>query len=451
VSDQPSLFDEAMQPQPSVPVNSARMQRATAKAKTGSERSRQALRVLHSSDWHLGRLLYGQKRYDEFAAFLDWMLAQIEQLNVEVLLIAGDLFDTTTPSNRAQALYYRFLHQVAHSRCRHVVIIGGNHDSPSFLNAPAGLLKALDVHVVGAACDNPADEVVLLRAENGEPEAIICAVPYLRDRDIRQSEAGESLEDKERKLVQGIREHYAQVCAAAEQLRESLQVDVPLIGMGHLFAAGGKTLEGDGVRDLYVGSLAQVGVDAFPACLDYVALGHLHVPQAVSGCEQIRYSGSPLAMGFGEAKQQKSLCLIEFEGRRPQLELIDIPCFQRLERIRGDQAQLSAALDKLARAQTSIWLEVLYEGEQVAADLRDWLEQHTDGTQLTVLRVRNNRVVERILARSREEETLDDLEPMQVFERALELHQVPETQQDELKRLFGSVLQSMAEQDHRAE
>ena len=87
----------------------------------------------------------------------------------------------------------------------------------------------------------------------------------------------------------------------------------------------------------------------------------------------------------------------------------------------------------------------------MAADLRDWLEQHTDGTQLTILRVRNNRVVERILARSGEEETLDDLEPMQVFERALELHQVPETQQDELKRLFGSVLQSMAEQDHRAE
>jgi exonuclease SbcD len=156
-------------------------------------------------------------------------------------------------------------------------------------------------------------------------------------------------------------------------------------------------------------------------------------------------------MGFGEAKQQKSLCLIEFEGHHPQLELINIPRFQRLERIKGDQAQLSAALYKLAQEQTSIWLEVLYEGEQVAADLRDWLEQHTDGTQLTILRVRNNRVVERILARSGEEETLDDLEPMQVFERALELHQVPETQQDELKRLFGSVLQSMAEQDHRAE
>ena len=452
MSDQPSLFDEEMLQQPAVPVSSARTERAPTKAKTKAKgASRQALRVLHSSDWHLGRLLYGQKRYEEFAAFLDWMLVQIRDQAVDVLLIAGDLFDTTTPSNRAQSLYYRFLNGVAASACRHVVIIGGNHDSPSFLDAPAQLLKALDVHVVGAACDDPADEVVVLHDEQGTPEAIICAVPYLRDRDIRRAEAGESLDDKDRKLVAGIREHYASVCAVADALRTELSADVPLIGMGHLFAAGGRTLDGDGVRDLYVGSLAQVGVDAFPDCLDYVALGHLHVPQAVAGCEQIRYSGSPLAMGFGEAKQQKSLCLLDFNGRSPTLQLLDIPVFQRLERIKGDQAALEAAIDRLAAAEESIWLEVLYEGDQIAADLRQWLDQCVEGTRLTLLRVRNNRVVDRILARSGEEETLDDLQPVDVFERALAVHQVPEAQQMELKQLFNGLLQSMAEQDSRAE
>ncbi|MBR9830473.1 MAG: exonuclease subunit SbcD [Oceanospirillales bacterium] len=409
------------------------------------------MRVLHSSDWHLGRLLYGQKRYDEFQAFLDWMLTQIHEQAVDVLLIAGDLFDTTTPSNRAQSLYYRFLNGVAASTCRHVVIIGGNHDSPSFLDAPAQLLKALDVHVVGAACDDPADEVVVLRAADGQPEAIICAVPYLRDRDIRRAEAGESLDDKDRKLVAGIREHYARVCDAAEQQRTALAADIPMIGMGHLFAAGGRTQEGDGVRDLYVGSLAQVGVDAFPDSLDYVALGHLHVPQAVAGCEQIRYSGSPLAMGFGESKQQKSLCLIDFDGRTPALTLLDIPRFQRMERIKGDQAALEASLATLAADDESIWLEVLYEGDQIAADLRQWLEQRVDGTRLSLLRVRNNRVVDRILERTGEEETLDDLQPVEVFERALNAHQVPDAQQAELKQLFSSLLQSMAEQDTRAE
>ncbi len=447
--EQPSLF-ETPQPTDASAVETATETAAEATPVAASMSGR-SLRVLHSSDWHLGRLLYGQKRYEEFEAFLDWMQAQIVEQSIDVLLIAGDLFDTTTPSNRAQSLYYRFLNKVAASDCRHVVIIGGNHDSPSFLNAPAQLLKALDVHVVGAACDNPADEVVLLKDADGQPEAIICAVPYLRDRDIRQAEVGESLEDKDRKLVVGIREHYAQVCAAAEQLRQELAAEVPLIGMGHLFAAGGKTLEGDGVRDLYVGSLAQVGIDAFPECLDYVALGHLHVPQAVAGCERIRYSGSPLAMGFGEASQQKSLCLIEFDGRSPSLTLVEIPRFQRLERIKGDQAALENTLDQLAAEDEPIWLEVLYEGDQIAADLRQWLEQHVDGTQLTLLRVRNNRVVDRILSRSGEEETLDDLQPAEVFERALAAHQVPDAQQVELKQLFNGLLQQMAEQDHRAE
>lgn len=447
--EQPSLF-ETPQATDASAVETATETAAEATPVAASMSGR-SLRVLHSSDWHLGRLLYGQKRYEEFEAFLDWMQAQIVEQSIDVLLIAGDLFDTTTPSNRAQSLYYRFLNKVAASDCRHVVIIGGNHDSPSFLNAPAQLLKALDVHVVGAACDNPADEVVLLKDANGQPEAIICAVPYLRDRDIRQAEVGESLEDKDRKLVVGIREHYAQVCAAAEQLRQKLAAEVPLIGMGHLFAAGGKTLEGDGVRDLYVGSLAQVGIDAFPECLDYVALGHLHVPQAVAGCERIRYSGSPLAMGFGEARQQKSLCLIEFDGRSPSLTLVEIPRFQRLERIKGDQAALENTLDQLAAEDEPIWLEVLYEGDQIAADLRQWLEQHVDGTRLTLLRVRNNRVVDRILSRSGEEETLDDLQPAEVFERALAAHQVPDAQQAELKQLFNGLLQQMAEQDHRAE
>ncbi|WP_027852360.1 exonuclease SbcCD subunit D C-terminal domain-containing protein [Marinobacterium litorale] len=409
------------------------------------------LRVLHSSDWHLGRLLYGRRRYDEFAAFLDWMLEVIEQERIELLLIAGDLFDTTTPSNRAQSLYYRFLHNVAASPCRHVVIVGGNHDSPTFLNAPQQLLRALDVHVVGAACDDPADEVLLLKDTAGEPEAIVCAVPYLRDRDIRHSETGESTDDKSRKLIEGIYDHYARVCAAGEAMRQEQGPDLPLIGMGHLFAAGGQTLEGDGVRDLYVGSLAQVGSDCFPETLDYVALGHLHVPQTVAGQERIRYSGSPLPMGFGEAHQQKLLYRIEFEGRVPSIRMLEIPCFQRLERLKGDQQQLAGAIARLATGRESVWLEIHYEGDAIAADLRQWLEEQVKGTQLEILRVRNNRVIERVLSRVGEEETLDDLSPPEVFDRALAAHQVPEAQQADLKALFNGLLRELDEQDNRAE
>ena len=141
------------------------------------------MNLLHTSDWHLGRALYGRKRYEEFAAFLDWLADTIERERIDVLLVAGDVFDTSAPSNRAQGLYYRFLCRVAASSCRHVVVVAGNHDSPSFLNAPRELLKELHVHVVGSSTpDHPEDEVLVLRNAQDAPELIVCAVPYLRDR-----------------------------------------------------------------------------------------------------------------------------------------------------------------------------------------------------------------------------------------------------------------------------
>ncbi|MCR5220085.1 MAG: exonuclease subunit SbcD, partial [bacterium] len=117
------------------------------------------MRILHTSDWHIGRTLYGNKRYEEFAVFFDWLAKTIDERGIEALLVAGDIFDTGTPSNRAQELYYRFLMQVAASRCRHIVLVAGNHDSPSFLDAPQALLKAIRIHVVGSMRANPEEEV----------------------------------------------------------------------------------------------------------------------------------------------------------------------------------------------------------------------------------------------------------------------------------------------------
>ena len=280
------------------------------------------MKILHTSDWHLGRTLYGRRRYEEFEAFLIWLVETIQQNQIDALLVAGDIFDTSAPSHRAQELYYRFLCRMAASCCRHVVVVAGNHDSPSFLNAPKELLRALDVYVVGNASENLEDEVLVLTAKHGAPELIVCAVPYLRDRDIRVAEAGESIEDKERKLIEGIRSHYADVASLAELKRTELGTEIPIVAMGHLFTAGGQTIDGDGVRELYVGSLAHVTAGIFPENLNYVALGHLHVPQKVNGSEVIRYSGSPLPMGFGEATQQKSVVIVDFH---PQIAQKDYP------------------------------------------------------------------------------------------------------------------------------
>lgn len=409
------------------------------------------MRVLHTSDWHIGRTLYGRKRYEEFEAFLTWLAETIQQNEIDALLVAGDIFDTSAPSNRAQELYYRFLCRVAASCCRHVVVVAGNHDSPSFLNAPKELLKALDVHVVGSSTESPEDEVLVLRNDQDTPELIVCAVPYLRDRDIRVAEAGESVEDKERKLIDGIRTHYATVAALAEQKREELGANIPIVGTGHLFTAGGQTVDGDGVRELYVGSLAHVTAGIFPACFNYLALGHLHIPQEVNGSETIRYSGSPLPMGFGEAKQQKSVCQVEFHSTAASVQLIGVPVFQKLERVKGDWDGISSRILELTATGSQGWLEVIYDGTEVIGDLRERLEAAISGTQMEILRIKNNRIIERVLGQIHEEETLDDLNVNDVFERCLAVHDVLEEQRPELLRAYQETVSSLYEDDVQAE
>jgi len=400
--------------------------------------------VLHTSDWHLGRSLYGRRRYEEFSAFLDWLAGYIKKEQIDLLLVAGDIFDTTTPSNRAQELYYSFLCRIAQSSaCRQVVVIGGNHDSPSFLNAPKALLGTLNVHVVGAM--DMDDEIVVCRNANGEPEAIVCAVPYLRDRDIRTAEAGESIDDKRAKLAEGYRAHYRHIGERAEAARGGL--DIPIIGMGHCFAAGGTTIADDGVRDLNVGSLDHIQATAFPECFDYLALGHLHVPQKVAGSETLRYSGSPIPMGFGEANQQKLVLQMAFDGRTPTVSEIPVPCFQPLRRIAGGMDEILEALKQLKLEHSNAWLEIEYTADEIVGDLRDPIEAAIEDTDLEIRRIKNKRVMDRVLQRIDTAETLDDLEPTDVFARCLEEYEIPTDQRPELSASYAEILQSLHEAD----
>jgi len=411
------------------------------------------MKILHTSDWHIGRSLYGRKRYEEFEAFLAWLADTIEKRQVDVLLVAGDVFDTSTPSNRAQELYYLFLCRVATSSCRHVVVTAGNHDSPSFLNAPKALLRALNVHVVGAPTERSDDEVLLLSDSDGTPELIVCAVPYLRDRDIRVAQAGESIEDKQRKLIEGIQHHYAEVTELAQAKRQTLDAQIPLVAMGHLFTAGGQTVEGDGVRELYVGSLAHVSSGIFPDGIDYLALGHLHVPQKINQSDVMRYSGSPLPMGFGEAGQVKSVCLVEFANDNAEalVQLVNVPVFQRLERVCGTWDEISARIQELSTAQSKAWLEVVYDGEDVMGDLRQRLDAAVSDSEMEILPVKNNRIMDRVLGQIHDHETLDDLDPGDVFHRCLAVHDVPEAQRPDLLLAYQETLTSLDEEDIQAE
>ena len=505
------------------------------------------LTLLHTSDWHLGRRLYGKPRYDEFKQFLDWQLQTLREQKVDVLLIAGDIFDTTAPSNQAQNLYYDFLSQVCDTDCRHVIIVAGNHDSASFLEAPKQLLKSFNIHIIGSMTDTPTDEVITLSDKAGQAELIVMAVPYLRDRDVRTVGHGERLDDKERKLAQGIKAHYAQIAdiaiAQQAQLKAKYKRTIPIVATGHLFTVGGQTMEGDGVRDLYVGSLGSIGAEIFHPQIDYVALGHLHIPQAVGGQPHIRYAGSPIAMGFGESRQQKQVHLLRFDAnpdllsqplqtltiqKKPLvsaptpvkkrkrvshasmdlfadeelpepsmlgainaeaginaevdaqashkagydtpsahlsgqpngqvigqpynlaklsdttlLQSLPVPVFQSIQTLKGDWQTIKTSLHSLKKSQQSVWLEVVYDGEEVVGDLSEKIAELVNDSRLEVLRIKNQQKRDQVMQSQRMDESLEELNPTQVFERCLIAHQVLEEQKPMLWSRYTEVLESL--------
>jgi len=410
-----------------------------------------SITVLHTSDWHLGRMLYEKKRLEEHEAFLNWLLQRIQDQGVDVLVVAGDIFDTTMPSHRAQTLYYRFLNELRKTHCRHVVLIGGNHDSPTFLDAPRELLRFLDVHVVGSLREPISEEVLVLKDINGHPQILVGAAPFLRDKDIRLSESGETLQEKEENMVRGIRDHYRRLCEYADDQRVAIDSDLPLLVTGHLFASGGKTIEGDGVRELYIGSLARVDRTIFPDSIDYLALGHLHIAQTVGGDETRRYSGSPLPMGFGEAGQQKSVFLVTFQNREAKVTGLPVPVFQKLERVAGDLSRIRDALEKLKALDTSVWVEVFYQGAERADTVSSAIDEMVAGSRVEVLRKRNLSMIERSLSDRQGAVTLEELSPEQVFEERMNAEEIPLERRSALITAYQEILREIKEADLFAE
>ncbi len=412
------------------------------------------MKILHTSDWHIGSTLYGRKRYDESERFLQWLVETIKNQSIEALLVAGDIFDTSTPSNTAQELYYRFLNEVSRTTCRHVIVTGGNHDSPSFLDAPKALLKAFNIYVVGSVAEREEAEVLVLNDADNNPEVIVCAVPFLRDRDVRQSSEGEPYRDKENRLVEGIISHYQKVYEEACKERNELGKSLPIIGMGHLFIAGSsiykRSGETNGERDLYVGNLGQVSVDRLPP-FDYFALGHLHIPQKVAGSETIRYSGSPMAMNFDEIHQQKSVVIVDIHDQNVDIQTVQVPAFRNFEQIKGDWDSIEASLKRLKEEPFAGWVEVIYEGQEAIGNLRERVYKLVENTSIEVLKIQNAMLFNAVMKQYEKEVELQDLNPADVFDQCLIDHGIPDDQKIVLKGLFSEVCRQISEADNQKE
>lgn len=284
------------------------------------------MRILHTADWHLGARLVERDRLPEHAAFLDWLIETIRSEKIDALLVSGDVFDAANPPQDAIALYFDFLKRLADLKTVQAVITGGNHDSASHLNAPRELLRRFDVHVFGHAGEN---NIVDLG------DAVVAAVPFLRERDLRQAAAGETITAVHEQLRAAIRAHYAAQLAACCDLAQGR----PVIAMGHLTVLGATT--SDSERDIHIGNLGAVGADLFNG-FDYTALGHLHRPQRVAGLETIRYSGSPIALSFSEAGDKKSAVILDTQGMK--IETPTVPVSRQLIRATVSHATLAADL-----------------------------------------------------------------------------------------------------------
>ena len=397
------------------------------------------IRILHTSDWHIGRRLKERDRSEEFRKFFAWLSGVIREEKIDVLLVAGDVFDNTTPSVQAQDVYYSFLAEIAESSCRHTVIISGNHDSPAFLDAPSSLLNLSHIHVIGTARDNPADEVITLTDSDGKAELIVCAVPYLRDRDVRTLTSSDNPADSERALLAGIRAHYSGVFERARELQGDS--DVPVVAMGHMFIQGGRTVHDDGVRALYVGTALQVGADVFPEWLTYTALGHLHSPQR-AGREDVRYSGSPIPMGFGEAGQEKGVYVVEVEGRSlAGVREVRVPVFQRLAKASGTMQDIWDKINALGRENVSVLVDVAHTGSDSAVGLQERVNDLVKSYPLLeVLSVRDESKAESVLhSGGIGERELGDIDPTVIFSELLEARKVDE----EKRRIFMPMYQEI--------
>jgi exonuclease SbcD len=410
------------------------------------------MKILHTSDWHLGQSFFTKSRKNEHAAFLKWLLQQVEAHQIDAVIVAGDVFDTGTPPSYARELYHAFIGELQGMQCT-LVVLGGNHDSVSVLNESKALLKYLNSHVIASTYGDLSEQVITLNDRNGQPSAVLCAVPFIRPRDVLVSEAGQSATDKRQALGDAIKQHYGALYNEALSLRASIEekqaeqgsknsAAIPIIATGHLTALG--VSQSESVRDIYIGTLEGFDAKGFPPA-DYIALGHIHRPQKVAKTEHIRYSGSPIPLSFDELNTQKQVVLVTFESESttPTISTLPVPRFQAMEVIKGDLKAIEAAINKsdaitlasqtddavsatdnAISPQDPVWLCIEVETEDYLTDLQQRIQGLLEGKNAEILQLKRKRKRTVNSLTEKQNVQLSELSVNDVFEARLALESI---------------------------
>ena len=390
-------------------------------------------RLLHTADWHLGKLLNDQSRDEEHARFLDWLLAAVKEHDVDAIILAGDVFDTANPPQSALGRYFDFVSGLYRQGGCALVVIAGNHDSAAQLEAPKQALHSLNTHVVGFLAEKPEARILCLPNVKN-PKVAIAMMPFLRDRDLRVGKAGESADDIRSQVVAGIRQRYAEAAQAVKDAGTTC----PALATGHLTVLGAKT--SDSERDIHIGGLGAVTPDSFPDSFAYVALGHLHRPQTTDDGGRVRYAGSPIALSFSEAEDSKEVRILDVTAKGIAQQGLAIPVFRRLAQIRTTNAGLETAMQEFnaGAGEFRTWVEVVVEDATLEDDLNERVRKLAEDRGVEVLKVLRGRsatVTGMSAGQATDDEAIDTLldQPIQVFEHLL--GQCGELDEKELEKL----------------
>lgn len=438
------------------------------------------MRIIHTSDWHLGQFFYGKSRAHEHQAFLNWLLTQAKIHHVDAIIVAGDIFDTGTPPSYSREMYFNFIAKLAQLDCQ-LIVLAGNHDSVAMLGESKTLVSSLSTHVVPMALaqqraenqqqidDYLAQQVIEIKDQQGKQQAVICAIPFIRPRDVQISKAGQSAKEKQQTLQQAIADHYQVLFAHAQTLAED---NTPIIATGHLTAVGAKT--SDSVRDIYIGTLDAFPANAFPPA-NYIALGHIHRPQIIGKQDHIRYCGSPIALSFDEAKTDKSVLLVEFtQDKNPVITPLNVPRVQGLAMVKTSLDTLAQDIESIVEQQSkqlteqlayhnqalevnalglevtqNMWLDIEISSEGYLEGLHQKINQLTEDLPVEVLLVRRAKKARITGQKTQQHISLSELTVDDVFQQRLAQEDWSEeataARKPRLELLFNQVVEQLNE------
>ena len=402
-----------------------------------------SIKILHTSDWHIGKELHKVELTEDMDRFFTWLIDFIRDNDVDVLLMSGDLFDQANPTQLDMKQYYAFLEKMIPLECR-IVLTGGNHDSPAVLNAPKDLLQLLKIDVVGGAPEKV--EELFVEYQKDDESVVIAAVPFLRDRDIRKSVAGETYNDKIEQIRDGLKTYFENVNAHYKANYEGL----PFVIMGHLYAQGAAV--SDSERDIQIGNQAGVDSSIFGDQANYVALGHIHKPQEV-GHPNIRYSGSPIPMSFSEKSDQKEIVLLEFEAGTMTQTRYDIPMSRKLVLF---EDTLDLVRQKIAAYTTDSPLtdlaEIIVREKEFSLSTMEGLEElrtemNVPGLKIVKSKVEFENMQKGLSTLLSTGTLLSELEPEELFKKRLALEPNVDNE-DELLNAFREIMEQLGQNEN---